>query len=100
MSCEIIYLDQHRRQRNSFAVACDELRRKWRERHGDALLGDIECALCEDGITVIFFADYSADEPVTAKFQFSEPIDDESFNPQAYIDVLLMAGRVAPGQRR
>jgi hypothetical protein len=75
-----------RRSLVSYAAACLSIYLQVYDRGLARPLRDVECVLCEDGITVLLQVRAGADSWITASFELPEKIDDDAFEPRPYLE--------------
>jgi hypothetical protein len=74
---------------DAFAAARRCLQQQAIERGGDGLLRDVEAALAEDYQTIVLYAEWASDDPLTASFRLVNRIEDEDdFDAEWYRDLL------------
>jgi hypothetical protein len=66
-------------------VARAELRAQLMEHGGDGQLRDVQAFLCEDGRTVMVFAEWTSDEPACTSFKFYKRIAQSEFDRAIYL---------------
>jgi len=69
----------------AFDAARRSLQEQSRRCGGDGSLRDVQAFLCEDGRTVMLFADYASDDHLSTSFLLSKVTREADFDSQFYV---------------